>query len=154
MFRSPLTAAILQKKIDQLDNAVDWVVNSAGTWTTNGLPPPEITRQIGCRLELSGIENHRTHQVDEKLLEKSDLIIVMEANQKEALSTEFPKIKNRIFLLTEIVEEKSYDIPDPTSPGIDADEVANELAGLISIGFVRILDKVRTISRSNCSDIL
>jgi protein-tyrosine phosphatase len=149
MFRSPLTAAILQKKIDQLDIASDWVVKSAGTWTPNGLPSPDITRQIGRRLGLTGIENHRTWQIDKKLLEKADLIIVMEVNHKETLSFEFPKIKNRVFLLTEIVKGKSYDIPNPTAPGVDANEVANELAGLISVGFVKIMDKVKTISSKN-----
>ncbi len=154
MFRSPLTAAILQKKIDQLDIASDWVVKSAGTWTPNGLPSPEITRKIGRRLGLTGIEKHRTRQVDKKLLEKTDLIIVMEVNHKETLSFEFPKIKNRVFLLTKIVKGKSYDIPNPTAPGIDANEVANELAGLISDGFVKIMEMAITLSRKNGSEIL
>jgi protein-tyrosine phosphatase len=152
-FRSPIAAAILKKEIDQLEKRVDWEVNSAGTWTLNGLPPPEITRQIGRRLELSGIENHRTHQVDEQQLEKTDLIIVMEANHKEALTNEFPIIKERIFLLTEVVEGKIYDIPDPATQGIDADEVAKELMNLISVGFVKILDMARTISRNHGSAI-
>lgn len=148
MFRSPIAAAILQKEIDQQENASDWLVNSAGTWTTNELPAPEFTRKISKRLELPDIEKHRTRQVDGNLLENTDLIIVMEANHKEALISEFPSIKNRVFLLTEIVKGKSIDIPDPVMLLIDADNVANQIADLISIGFDKILDVADSISRN------
>jgi protein-tyrosine phosphatase len=153
MFRSPLASAILQKEIDKWDNPLDWILNSAGTWTTNGLQPPEITRKMSKRLKLAGVENHRTRQVDRNLLENTDLIIVMETNHKEAIISEFPTIKDRVFLLTEIVEGKAIDIPDPSSPGIEATEVADLLVSLISIGVDKILEEARTKSRNHNSNI-
>lgn len=145
-FRSPIAAALLRKEIDLLPDRTDWRIHSAGTWTTDGLPPPPITIQIGHRLGLDGIEHHRTRQVNGTLLDDVDLIIVMEANHKEALANEFPAIKGRVFQLAEIVDAKVYDIPDPASPMIDADEVANELAQLISKGFNKITVKARLLA--------
>jgi protein-tyrosine phosphatase len=147
-FRSPISAKLLQKHIDLLPDTVDWHIHSAGTWTTDGLPPPPITIQIGHRLGLDGIENHRTRQVNQTQLDESDLIIVMEANHKEALTNEFQAIQGKVFLLTEIVHGKVYDIPDPASPMVDADEVANELTQLISHGFDKIIELAKTLAKN------
>ena len=143
MFRSPIAAGILQKEIDQSEDSTNWVIRSAGTWTTNGSPLPPITRQIGRQLGLYSIERHRTQQLDEKLLEETDLIVVMEGNHKEAIIDEFPQYKDKIFLLSEIADNKLYDIPDPTSPGIDAEEITSELLKLISTGYSQILDTAK-----------
>ncbi len=150
-FRSPISAKLLQKQIDLLPNSADWQIHSAGTWTTDGLPPPPITIQIGHRIGLRGIELHRTRQVDQTQVEESDLIIVMEANHKEALINEFPSIQRKVFLLSEIVNGKVYDIPDPATPMVDADEVANELTQLISHGFDKIIELTKTLSRNKYS---
>jgi len=40
----------------------------------------------------------------------------MEAGQKEALQVEFPKEREKIFLLSEAAEGVPYDIPDPFGP--------------------------------------
>ncbi len=146
MFRSPLAAAILQREIEQKDDPSEWIVRSAGTWTMNGSPPPPITRQAADRLGLFGMESHRTTQLDESLLDECDLILVMESNHKEAIVSEFAKVKERVFLLSELAEGKIYDIPDPTIPEINADEVADELAKLITTGYRNILDKAYLLS--------
>jgi protein-tyrosine phosphatase len=151
-FRSPIAAVLLQKEIDLLPDPADWHIHSAGTWTTDGLPPPPITIQIGHRLGLDRIEQHRTRQVCDTLLENSDLIIVMEANHKEALINEFPAIQGKVFLLAEVVDGKVFDVPDPASPLIDADEVANELAHFIARGFNKITTKARLLANNRHSE--
>jgi protein-tyrosine-phosphatase len=150
-FRSPLAATLLQKQIDLLPDSADWLIHSAGTWTTDGLPPPPITIQICHRLGLDEIEHHRTRQVNQTQVDESDLIIVMEANHREALINEFPAVREKVFLLAEIVKGKVYDIPDPASPMVDADEVANELTQLISSGFVKIIELAKTLARNKYS---
>jgi protein-tyrosine-phosphatase len=150
-FRSPISAKLLQKQIDLLPNSVNWHIHSAGTWTTDGLPPPPITIRIGHRIGIRGIELHRTRQVNQTQVDESDLIIVMEANHKEALINEFPSIQGKVFLLSEIVDGKVYDIPDPASPMVDADEVANELTQLISCGFDKIIELAKTLARNKYS---
>src|SRR5512145_1322078 len=84
-FRSPLAAACLLNTIQATQPAGIWVVESAGTWTTGGMPAPELSKKIAGELGLPGLENHRTRQVDLELLSRFDLSIVMEAGHKEAL---------------------------------------------------------------------
>jgi protein-tyrosine phosphatase len=150
-FRSPIAAALLQQEIDLLPDSADWHIQSAGTWTVDALPPPPITIQVGHRLGLKGIGLHRTRQVDQTQMDASDLIIVMEANHKEALTSEFPAIKCKVFLLAEIVDGKVFDIPDPASPLIDANEVAKELYQLISQGYDKIIAKAKLLARNQQS---
>lgn len=152
LFRSPIAAALLEREIDLQDNAADWIVRSAGTWTNNGAPVPPITLQVGKSLNIHGLQSHRTRQVDEQLLAESDLIIVMESNHKEAIQSEFADTKGRIFVLPEIVVQKSYDIPDPTLPGVDAESVANELNQLITTGTRSILEKATVLESIKHAD--
>lgn len=61
------------------------------------------------------------------LIKDYDLVIVMEKSHKEALLTEFPALKEKIFLLTEISGRIGYSIPDPyeskESPSLIAEEI-------------------------------
>src|SRR6266511_4333719 len=89
-FRSPIAAACLIKNIKQVNRERKWIVESAGTWTSTGLLMPDFALQVGNQLGLDGLSNHQTRQVDQKLLNEFDLIIVMEIGHKEAISHEFP----------------------------------------------------------------
>ncbi len=148
MFRSPLAAAMLQKAVQEHEDPNGWDIRSAGTWTTNDSPPPPITLQIGKQLGLRGIEMHRTYQVEEGLLQSFDLILVMESNHREAIISEFPAVTHKVFLLSEAATGKLYDIPDPTRPGIDAEEVANELSTLIQAGYLNILATAQRLQKT------
>jgi protein-tyrosine phosphatase len=153
-FRSPIAASLLQRKIDLMPDSKDWHIQSAGTWTAEGQPAPSITIQIGKRLGLAAIEEHRTRQVNFSLLDDANLIIVMEASQKEALTSEFPSIRGKAFLLAEIVDDKLYDIPDPAYPLVDADEVADEINHLINVGSDKILSKAKYLFKPTDSNLL
>lgn len=144
--RSPLAAACLSDCIQQNRVSGDWVVESAGTWAIVGLPVPELVRQLANELSLQGLENHSTRQVSRELLSRYDLCIVMEAGQKEALWVEFPILKRRIFMLSEIATGIQYDIPDPAARGVDPNEVAHELKMLISKGLDKIIRLAESLS--------
>jgi protein-tyrosine phosphatase len=145
-FRSPLAAACLLDAFQVARPAGVWIVESAGTWTKAGMPAPEISRQIASELGLSGLEDHRTRQVDQELLSQFDLSIVMEAGHKEALRIEFPSIKKRIYMLSEVVEDARFDIPDPAASDVDPNEVAIELKMLIGKGVNNIIHLAESIS--------
>jgi protein-tyrosine phosphatase len=145
-FRSPLAAACLLDAIQKVQPAGIWRVESAGTWTKAGVPAPTFVRQIASTLNLPKLEDHRTRQVDHELLTQFDLIIVMEAGHKEALDIEFPTFKKRTYMLSEIVENTQYDIPDPVSPGIDPDDVVKELKLLINEGQDKIFRLAESLS--------
>ena len=150
-FRSPLAAASLQGYILNSGESAGWKVESAGTWTTDGKPALPVTRQNAERLGLSGIEKHSSRQVKAEMLNFFDLIIVMEAGQKEALNVEFRDVRGRIYMLSEIVGNESVDVPDPIVLGTPADEVATELDKTVRIGANKILELARALSNKRKS---
>jgi protein-tyrosine phosphatase len=147
-FRSPLAAAIFQRSLEERGIAESWQVGSAGTWTIPGKPVIPAASVAARKLGLD-LSTHRSAEVSGSLLSKYDLILVMQAGQKEALLTEFPTSSESIHLLSEVVEERSYDIPDERSIE-GAVQIAYELDGLIRIGLDQICDlaKQRNDTRS------
>jgi len=142
-FRSPIAAAAFIKKLNDEGSAAGWRVESAGTWTATGQPPlPEaIQAATLCGLSLEG---HTTRLVEASILSPSDLILVMESGQKEAISSEFPNLLGRVFLLSEVVEGMTYDISDPLASGENSsDEIAREVRNLVCKGFKKICELAR-----------
>jgi len=140
-FRSPLAAAyfrkILEERHDEL--ATSWVVSSAGTWATPGQP---VIRAVSIAAQKFGVDlaNHRSVSVSRQLLSKNDLILVMQAGQKEALQSEFSFLYERIYLLTTVAGLGSYDIPDSFASEQDVVEISNELYTIIQGGWRQICD--------------
>jgi protein-tyrosine phosphatase len=132
-FRSPLAAAMLRKSLEELGIAEAWTIASAGTWGIPGEPAiPEVVVPAGrFGIQLS---DHRSRRVSEGLLSTYDLILVMQAGQKEALLSEFPPLKERVYLLSEVVERRTYDIPDALGSEQETAEVVAELHSLIERG--------------------
>ena len=137
-YRSPLAAAFFVKCLEKVADRGNWAVGSAGTWAQPGLPPDSRALHDAHDRDLD-IKSHRSRQVSAVLLSQSNLVLVMEAGQKEALQIEFPSEREKIFLLSEAAEGVSYDIPDPFGPdGETHQEIADELYELIKRGFVNI----------------
>jgi protein-tyrosine-phosphatase len=136
-FRSPLAAALFEMTLRTRAIPGAWMVSSAGTWVLNGQPALpsvcEAARAYG--LDLSA---HRSTRVSGLLLSRFDLVLVMEAGQKEALRSEFPSLYEQIYLLSGIVEQHPYDIPDTTGSFRDIMEVSTVLDELIRRGIKSI----------------
>jgi len=96
-----LAAAFFCQCLEQAAKRGNWSVGSAGTWTQPGLPPDARALKDARKRGLD-IKAHCSRQVNANILLKSNLVLVMEAGQKEALQVEFPKEREKIFLLTEV----------------------------------------------------
>jgi protein-tyrosine phosphatase len=147
-FRSPLAAAFLRKLLETDKSTKEWRVESAGTWTKPGLPASTAAIRIVDHLGLPGLNTHRTRQVSSELLDKYDLILVMEQGQREAIASEFPSAIDRTRLLTEVVDGLPYDIPDPVGLKNDLRDVASELQELIEKGGDYILKLAESLHRN------
>ncbi len=147
-FRSPIAAACLKQALKPENSGDDWVVESAGTWAETGLHAPVFALQISRKLGLPGLGRHITRQVDKKLLEQFDLIIVMESGHKEGIVSEFPSTRGRVYLLSEIVDGITYNIADPIGADVDPDQVAIELQTLIKKGADRIIQLAQSLRRA------
>jgi protein-tyrosine phosphatase len=141
-FRSPIAAACFSRKMVELDWKNKWIVSSAGVWTTNGKPALPEAEEVARKLGLS-LEGHLSTVVTPGLVSVNDLILVMETGQKEALQNEFSIFRSRIFLLSEVADNSSYDIQDPIAEGLErCMEVGTQIFNLVDKGFYRICNRV------------
>jgi protein-tyrosine phosphatase len=138
-FRSPLAAAYLHRCLEKFPGSEDWSIESAGTWTEEGLPADKraLKEARGWGIDL---KNHHSRQVDAAMIARNNLILVMDAGQKEALQIEFPKARSRIYLLSEMADDTSRDVADPYGPGrVPHNEIIVDLFDLIKRGLDRII---------------
>ncbi len=137
-FRSPIAAALFARKLQQERVAPDWSVGSAGTWAEPGLPVIPSPKWVSEHLKLN-LDTHKAVRIVGGLLSWYDLILVMERSHQESLMVEFPEMKDKIFLLTQVATGVAYDVPDP---GVVKDDtfldIATELSDLVDGGFQAI----------------
>ena len=141
-FRSPIAEAYFCELLIKHNVEKQWKVGSAGTWAQPGFPAVPSVEWIHENLELD-VSEHQSKPISQEMVSKYDLVLVMEANQKEALTVEFPKESCKIFMLTELTDGPVYDIPDPV---IQTDEdylsVAREIVNLVEKSFQKICQRV------------
>ena len=140
-FRSPIAAEAFREQLARDGRGTQWLVNSAGTWTSNGLRAPSDAKQLARTFGVN-IEAHSTRSLDKDLLEDADVILVMEAGHKESIQVEFPFSRNKLHLLSQVVEGLAYDIPDPASARGEAREIIRELVDMVRNGAEKIYELV------------
>lgn len=74
---------------------------------------------------------------------QANLILTMEAGHKEALSIEFPMLKDKIYLLSEM-SGHIQKVHDPIGGSLEEyEETTQELEKLIQLGLKKILNLVK-----------
>lgn len=131
-FRSALAEYALRRQLA----SAEWRVTSAGVWAEDGLP---AARGLAVWSEMPELEQHRSRALDLVILQESDLILVMEAGQKEAVLLEFPGAAGRVHLLSEMSQPLAYDLPDPALGGENPRQLAAEILMLVEKGLARII---------------
>lgn len=137
LYRSPLAAEIFRNLLQRDGRSHEWVVKSAGTWSTPGRPVPADVLRAAKAIGVD-LQTHATQQVDHALLAKQDLILVMEKGHREALSIEFPSVRHHIYLLSEMADLLEYDIPDPAKTVQPIHETVAELLKLVNRAYPNI----------------
>ena len=132
-FRSPLAAALLWKYLAEVGIPEICDVLSAGTWARPGLPVMPDLVEIAWKLGID-LSRHRARPVTSLLLSNCDLIVAMQASHRETLLSENPDLEDRIYLLSEVVENRMYDIPDLGGTAENTLEIAADLDLLIREG--------------------
>lgn len=142
--RSPVAEALFKRQIAHIATSAEWRVESAGTWAYTGKPAhPQMrlaTQEVG--LDLSQHQARRIEDVP--ALMAFDLILVMERSHKEALQVEFPALRQRLYLLSELAGAP-YDISDPIGGSLDDFRyTVRELDVLLRTALPRILEQLPT----------
>ena len=128
-FRSPLAAAIFKKELAVRNITDAWRVDSAGSWV-NDLVPPTPDAFIEAKKRGLDLSTHIAHGIETLDLDTIDLLFVMEQGQKESILFDFPKLRDRIYLLSEL-SGPPYSIPDPYITKETFSDIASEIETLI-----------------------
>ncbi|GAP05770.1 MAG TPA: low molecular weight protein arginine phosphatase [Anaerolinea thermolimosa] len=140
--RSPMAAGLFQALLSsRLPGGGDWLVDSAGTWASEGQRASENAVRV---MQKRGIDlsQHRSKVVSRALLNLFDLILVMEPGHKEALRVEFPEVAGRVWLLSEL-SGPPLPIEDPYGLSLEHyEKTASEIEAYLQAGFPEILARV------------
>ncbi|MFA5199983.1 MAG: L-threonylcarbamoyladenylate synthase [Candidatus Omnitrophota bacterium] len=111
--RSVMAEGYLKKLLKEQGRA-DVEVSSAGMMAIDGAGASFETRAV---LEKVGadVSMHRARKVTKELIDRTDLILVMEKIHEEKILELAPEAKNRLFLLKEFakINDESLNISDP-----------------------------------------
>ena len=121
--RSPFAAELFKSHLKDKNLVDSWRVDSAGTWTRPGAKVPAFWHSLSFAHGIN-LGAHRSRSVSDCSLQDYDLIVVMEKGHKESLIVEFPFVRGKIYLLSELAGFLPYDIADPVQ---EDDETANEI---------------------------
>ena len=110
--RSPLAEVYFRSLVEKEGRHM--TVGSAGLETTPGKPAHAEAKAVALHHRLS-LDKHATTQVHKELLEKSDLIIVMEILQKTRIHRLYPGSKGKVVLLGRFDSSGPLEIADPYS---------------------------------------
>ena len=111
--RSVMAEAYLKKLLER-EKRSDVEVSSAGIMMLVGMGASQGTREV---LKKEGIDvgAHRSQRVTKELVERSDIILVMEKAHEDNILQFAPEAKNRLFLLKEFakINDNNLEITDP-----------------------------------------
>ena len=137
--RSPMAMALFRDMVKDRADFQEWRIESAGTWAKEGFKASPFTLAVMSDRGLSLIQ-HRSRIVSQEMLNSFNLILTMENGQKESLQVEFPQIRQRVYLLSEVAG-RSRDTKDPI--GLPMDEyqmTADEIEGILRKGLETIVN--------------
>jgi len=136
--RSPMAAGLLQHRLSAAGLADEYEVRSAGTWAVTGSAAAAHACQVMAERGID-ITDHRAQDISAGTLAQAALILVMTDAHREAIVAEFPDVRAKTHLLSEMIG-KSYDIADPYGSSLAHYEYcAEDLSAIIEAGFERIL---------------
>ncbi|MGX5011249.1 arsenate reductase/protein-tyrosine-phosphatase family protein [Enterobacter asburiae] len=128
--RSPIGERLLRQ---QLPNTQ---ISSAGIFGLEGRPADAAAKAVALRHGVS-LEGHVARKVTRYLLQKSDLILVMEPEHLRFIASMAPENRGKSLLFGQWLETK--DIPDPYRKSREAFEYVFEQLGKASQEWARRL---------------
>jgi protein-tyrosine phosphatase len=150
-FRSPLAAASFAKEVKKHCVDQEISISSAGIWAYTGKHARSDAIVFGNQNGID-LNDHRSREVTESLLAQSDLILVMESGQREAIIKEFPAFRSHIYLLSEAAGFYPFDIPNPYALHIKPEIAALEIFEITTLGYAYIYDLAQKLVRNKVAN--
>jgi protein-tyrosine-phosphatase len=137
--RSPMAEALLKSLAARRGEADRWQIQSAGTWTEPGRPATQLSQAV-MRQRSIDVSGHRSRLIDADMLGKAAVILVMTRHHKEAVQAEFPEIRHKVYLLSQLID-RSFDVEDPFGGTLDDYELcATDLQNILTDGYDRLVE--------------
>jgi len=135
LHRSPMAEYLFK---DKIGDTPGWLITSAGNYTRNGM---RTTREVLTVLKEYDIDasSHRSRLITRRLLSNHILVLCLASNHKEALQAEFPDLKDKVYLLSEMVG-KTASVDDPIGgPLVEYEAAAREINDYLTEGLEKII---------------
>lgn len=137
--RSPMAKAIFQKLLASQNNS-DFSVDSAGLFSSKGLPASEAARtaMLDMGIDLSG---HTSQVISESLMAEADLVLTMTRQHHSYLAGLFPEKAHQTFTLGQFIGQPDRDILDPYGMDLGTyQKSSRELEEILTIVMKILLD--------------
>ena len=135
--RSPMAAALFNRRALRAGESDCITARSVGTWALDGQPASGFAINSMAERGLD-IRTHRACTLTRQDLDDADLIIVMTRGHRDALGAEFPEVRPKLHLMSELAG-RVYDIADPYGgPLSEYRNCARQLEDLIEHGYDQI----------------
>ncbi|MDD5348551.1 MAG: L-threonylcarbamoyladenylate synthase [Candidatus Omnitrophica bacterium] len=137
--RSVMAEALLRDALGK-KGRIDVEVLSAGILQSEGMGASIATAEL-LRRDGIDVSGHRSRHVTPGLLNKADLVLVMERAHEQHILETAPWVKNRLFLLKEFakVEGNGLDIPDPIGR---SEEFYNQTYAVVKNAVARVAELI------------
>jgi protein-tyrosine phosphatase len=115
--RSPMAEGMLRAALPGT------TISSAGLGALIGNPADPLSVQLMAEHGID-ISAHRARQISTALIAQSELVFVMDLEQKKYVETQYGGARGKVFRLC---EASKLDVPDPYREGIDSFRAAYDL---------------------------
>ncbi|MBM3128270.1 MAG: low molecular weight protein arginine phosphatase [Chloroflexi bacterium] len=135
--RSPMAMALFNARARRAGEDHLYHARSTGTWALDDTPASAhaITALATRGIDLTA---HRGQTITRALLDQAAVVIVMTRSHRDALVSEFPAARAKIYLMSELVD-RVYDIADPYGGTLaEYEDCATSLENLIETGYEKI----------------
>jgi protein-tyrosine phosphatase len=110
--RSPLAEAYLKALIEKY--SLPTIVQSAGLETSFGKPAHRFAQVVGAQGGLL-LDHHTTQPLHRDQVERADIILVMEWQQRSRVLKLYPQARRKVFLLRQFYDHSVREVVDPYS---------------------------------------
>ncbi len=137
-----MAEVLFRQLLEELREADDWSVESAGVWAYQGAPATQNAQVVMAERDLD-LSRHLSQPASSTLLKQFDLTMVMEQEHKTVLQDQNPQLADRIYLMREIAGQEG-DFADPVGGSLERyRSAADELGMLMRDGIDRIDELVK-----------
>jgi protein-tyrosine-phosphatase len=136
-----MAEALFRALVKERGELGEWWIESAGVGAIEGEPATENTKQVASERGMD-LRTHRSKPATWATLEPFSLVLVMEENHRRQLREAAPELADRVYLLSEMVGQRS-DVWDPIGREIeDYRAMADQIDDILRTG----LDRMRELA--------